>query len=128
MIKYKIIWNGEELEETFDTMDDAEDYAFQEFITCKYDIDEKRAKSPDGSYWEDYPEYEVIEYETSVLQEWISDLRRSIDMYDWENRPFNPDCPPCPHCGTTMKFNADEGHWDCDECYFSISEKDVRIY
>ena len=67
MVKYKIIFNGEELDEIFDTYEDAEEQALY-YCSCTELGAETLHMSNPGDYdydeenWED-PEYEIIEVE-----------------------------------------------------------------
>ena len=43
------------------------------------------------------------------------------------------DAPPCPRCGAIMTFYGGdlplgEGHWDCPECGFGVTEEELEPY
>lgn len=130
MIKYRIIWNGEPLETRFYTRCEAELFASRRYQDDKDGINKDRAK---GKFLEDYPEYEIEAYETTEFKEWKHDLRYSIDpgavnQYDFIDPPFDPKYPPCPYCTVTMPYhgsNNDDDHWDCPNCGFSITSREL---
>lgn len=64
MAEYKIIINGDEQDEVFDTYEDADDYAQRELIPCYHEGGETLEMSNPGDYPydpEDEPEYEIVE-------------------------------------------------------------------
>lgn len=137
MTKYRIIWNGEPLETRFNTRSEAERFATERYDIEKSEIDENQANECFG---DDYPEYEIESYETSVLEEWKRDLKYSLDPYivnpyDSITPPFDDtNHPSCPYCSATMDFYdhddsgdlpSGEGFWKCPDCDFSISEDEL---
>ena len=60
------------------------------------------------------------------------DLKEAVD-YPWDNE-IEPDHPNCPRCNETMDFYGHddsgdfpfgEGYWECDNCGFKVTEKDL---
>lgn len=65
MAKYKIIFEGEEQDEVFDTYEDADDYV-NELIGCWHEGGEVLQLSNPGDYPydpDDEPDYEIVEIE-----------------------------------------------------------------
>ena len=65
MVKYKVVFDGEEEDEIFDTMEEAEEYALY-LCSCSRTGAEILHLSNPGDYDEDdydEPEYEIIEIE-----------------------------------------------------------------
>ena len=63
MAKYKIIFNGDEQDEVFDTYEGAREYALY-LVSCYHEGGETLEMSNPGDYpydSEDGPEYEIIE-------------------------------------------------------------------
>ena len=65
MEKYKIIFDGEEQDETFNTEEDAEEYALYLQSCCREGAEILHMSNPGDYVYDeddfDYPDYEIIE-------------------------------------------------------------------
>lgn len=121
MTKYKIIIDGDEQDDVFDTKEEAEEYALY-LCGCAHVGAETLHMSNPGDYdydednFED-PDYEIVEIDQEVDEDYVEDekmkeFHRLLDcpgVYD-EDGEFER----CPNCG--MGLRDDNGVITCPEC------------